>query len=425
MQHVNDHMDDLFRSAGEHYPLQIGKPDWDKVHHALQKAEEQEKQPPAKSTRLLWLLLLLPLAFICTHYLGPSEMPVSPIPSSSSGGGGALTTDPTVAARPLKTRSSSNERQQRQGAIQLAEKPAAKAVSPAKTALQRIKQSGPSTQLTATSDILPVHGKQEKHLPNKTAQPARHLPEALQLNGLEDYKASHLLALQPAVILDSISRALMLDPLLKRLVPPPSKTTQFQSKGVYAGFLASIDLTSVHMQKTRRPGWQLGVLLGYKFSNKWSIETGLSADRKYYYTEGSYFKKSRTYLPPNSRITEVTGTCTMLEIPLSVRYDLATKPNASWFATGGITSYIMKKEDYDFVYYYGNSGTYATHSKTYRNASTNLFSVLQFSGGYSHKVGMSTSIRIEPYLKLPVTGLGYGKLRFTSMGLTAGMVRKL
>ena len=50
---------------------------------------------------------------------------------------------------------------------------------------------------------------------------------------------------------------------------------------------------------------------------------------------------------------------------------------------------------------------------------------MQFSAGYSRKIGKSTDLRLEPYVKLPLSGLGYGELRFWSTGMHVGVTRKL
>ena len=39
MEYLNDEMDDLFRKAGEHYPLKTSDSDWDAVLGRLQPAE--------------------------------------------------------------------------------------------------------------------------------------------------------------------------------------------------------------------------------------------------------------------------------------------------------------------------------------------------------------------------------------------------
>src|SRR6476620_10411424 len=67
MQYVNDDMDDLFRRAAENYPLDTKSADWDKIAAELNLKPDKTNNGNTKDRRFLWLLLLLPLSFICNH----------------------------------------------------------------------------------------------------------------------------------------------------------------------------------------------------------------------------------------------------------------------------------------------------------------------------------------------------------------------
>src|SRR6266849_2789520 len=70
MEHVNNDMDELFRKAGELYPLKTSESDWDGVLGKLRDEISGEKGIPyaipvrGNSNRRRWLLLLLIPAFI-------------------------------------------------------------------------------------------------------------------------------------------------------------------------------------------------------------------------------------------------------------------------------------------------------------------------------------------------------------------------
>jgi hypothetical protein len=84
----------------------------------------------------------------------------------------------------------------------------------------------------------------------------------------------------------------------------------------------------------------------------------------------------------------------------------------------------MKKESYIYDYYYGSSSSYRRHELDTANATKNLFSNLSLSMGYSHRLGNFADIRIEPYLKVPVSKMGIGNLPLFSTGLQIGITRK-
>ncbi|HVG15055.1 MAG TPA: hypothetical protein VM935_08845, partial [Chitinophagaceae bacterium] len=67
MQFVNNDMDELFRKAAEDYPLHTKGNDWDKVLEKMEKDESSTGRRKQKG-HAKWLLLLLPLFFICNRF---------------------------------------------------------------------------------------------------------------------------------------------------------------------------------------------------------------------------------------------------------------------------------------------------------------------------------------------------------------------
>ncbi|HZE83534.1 MAG TPA: hypothetical protein VE035_04455, partial [Puia sp.] len=118
----------------------------------------------------------------------------------------------------------------------------------------------------------------------------------------------------------------------------------------------------------------------------------------------------------------VDGSCNMIEIPLNARYNLNTSEKRRWFATGGLTSYLMYREAYSYELEY--SGTTWPKSVTYHNPSQSWFSQIGLSIGYEEKLGKIGSLRLEPYLRIPLAGIGTGSLPITSAGLNIGLTHK-
>jgi len=192
-------------------------------------------------------------------------------------------------------------------------------------------------------------------------------------------------------------------------------------KGIYAVVLGGPDWSTVKMQSTEQAGYSLGILVGYRFNNRLSIETGLLWDKKNYYSDGQYFDKSKiNSIHPIDKILSVDGYCNMFEIPLNLSYYFANRNNHGFFVTTGLSSYLMKKEYYSYEAsgYYGSPWT---NDSTYFNSSKNLFSILQISGGYEFSIGKNTNIRIEPYVKIPLGGIGIGNMPISSMGIYFGI----
>lgn len=193
-------------------------------------------------------------------------------------------------------------------------------------------------------------------------------------------------------------------------------------KGFYAGIMMGADLSSVQFQSAK-PGATMGFILGYAFDQKWSIESGLLWDTKRVYDDGKYFNPPG-YTPTNGiTITAVNGKSRLHEWPVNVKYSIKSKDH-SFFATTGISSYFMKLENYDYEYTQNNQPG-GHNYLSYKKETKDWFGVVNFSLGYSHKLGANGHIRIEPYLKLPITNIGTANMPVMSTGLNIGITKPL
>lgn len=201
------------------------------------------------------------------------------------------------------------------------------------------------------------------------------------------------------------------------------KAGKVKSNYFYAGLAASVDLTFIKFQKTTTPGFNAGFVTGYRFNKKWQVETGLIIDKKNYYTHGDYFDKSQVPYLNYVDLKSVTGYCNMLEIPLNARFNFGEKKNHSWFASAGISSYLMKKEYYDYGYVY--NGSYNHRDYTYETTEKDWLSVMNISGGYELRTGSKSYLRFEPYYKIPLKGIGKGSLPLSSAGINVALTRSI
>ena len=198
----------------------------------------------------------------------------------------------------------------------------------------------------------------------------------------------------------------------KKPQTPSSRRSTF-----YATLLAGADFSNVKFSSAGRTGFNAGLQVGYYITDRLSINTGLVYNAKNYKARGKDFtpKGAMVYYD----IYRIEGGCNMLDIPLNVRYDLGIKTRSRYFISAGVSSYLMNKEDYEYYYYYnGNAGS--------RNWSTNensnyLFSILNFSGGVEQQLGSHLHFMAEPYLKIPVKGIGTGNIQLNSFGINLGL----
>jgi hypothetical protein len=198
------------------------------------------------------------------------------------------------------------------------------------------------------------------------------------------------------------------------LAKKKTNTSSKQSKGFYVGLIAGPDVSTVKFQSVNNLGFSLGALIGYRFNNLLSVETGLIWDKKYYYSNGEYYKKDGVALPPT---TTLDGSCSMFEIPVAIRFDFATKKNHGFFAKTGLSSYLMTSENYTFN---SSLNPYPYHVKN-DSLRNNIFSILQISGGYERVISDKTKVRVEPYVKIPLQGIGKGDMPIASFGIYIGI----
>ena len=214
--------------------------------------------------------------------------------------------------------------------------------------------------------------------------------------------------------------------LSPQLEPVASKvklnTTNNNTKGFYAGILCGVDISSIHFQSAKSGG-TMGFIIGYAFNEKWSIESGLLWDTKRVYDDGTYFNPPG-YTPTNGvTITSVNGKSRLYELPVNMKYTIISGKH-NLFAITGISSYLMRSENYDYEYTQNNQPG-GHNYLSYTNQTKNWFSVANFSIGYTHKLGAMGSIRLEPYLKLPLTNLGTANMPIMSTGLNIGFTKPL
>jgi hypothetical protein len=76
----------------------------------------------------------------------------------------------------------------------------------------------------------------------------------------------------------------------------------------------------------------------------------------------------------------------------------------------------MKKEKYVYNYETSAGNTYTYPYET-RNENKHYFSVLNLSAGYTRDISNTVSLTAEPYVDVPLVGIGVGKVHLTSAGV--------
>jgi len=163
---------------------------------------------------------------------------------------------------------------------------------------------------------------------------------------------------------------------------------------------------------------RIGIGLGYQFNDRLSVQTGFySSSKKYNAQGGDYKTKPGTYWN-NVNIKDIEANCKVYEIPVSIIYNFKTGKKLNLFASAGISSYIMKKENYHL--YYERYGNYY-HAETFYKGNKNLFSVLRLSAGVEKRLNKSFTITASPGIAIPLAGVGDGEVKLYSTDISIGI----
>ncbi|KAA0990832.1 porin family protein [Dyadobacter aurulentus] len=195
--------------------------------------------------------------------------------------------------------------------------------------------------------------------------------------------------------------------------PLPQKEEVQQAKwAVRFGY--SPDLSTVGLKNFTKPGAAVALLAELSVSPRLFVQTGAVWSRKDYFAEaGSYILNPKWgyYTKPES----VDGICKVLEIPLNLRYDIISGQKSRFFIGSGASSYYMLNEKYK--YNYKNPDDPHIKYPSWKGSTGWYFlSHLNASVGYEYRLSNKLSLMGEPYARIPLKRVGYGKVNLVTMG---------
>ncbi|MDQ3291529.1 MAG: hypothetical protein M3Q05_09595 [Bacteroidota bacterium] len=218
-----------------------------------------------------------------------------------------------------------------------------------------------------------------------------------------------VLAQTPKVVLDSTQLKAVADSALK------NSHTRFINKLAVALVLGP-DFSTVGFVKPEKASTNVGIGLSYQISKRWALGTGLVRARKFYGAKPEDYHPGANYWPAGAHLPDdINAVCKVLDIPLNVRYSFLALPTHVAYVQTGLSSYIMLHEDYR--YDYKKYGTPYSKHWIVTNQNRHFFQVLNLSVGYSRQLSPGISLGAEPFVKIPLAGIGAGKVNLTSMGV--------
>ena len=178
-------------------------------------------------------------------------------------------------------------------------------------------------------------------------------------------------------------------------------------------FSAGPDLSYVTLNNAGKTTLTYGAGISYGFAKRFTARAGFYVSKKIYEaTPDQYHSPGGNY----PYLTDVDANCKVYEIPVSLSYSFGQRKKHNWFGSAGISSFLMKTEDYEYNYKTPAGQNYSYY-RSVSNENKHYFSVLTLSGGYQYQFNKRLSLMAEPYLKLPLGGVGLGKIKLNSVGV--------
>jgi len=177
--------------------------------------------------------------------------------------------------------------------------------------------------------------------------------------------------------------------------------------------LAAPDLTSVQKSGQSSLSGGFGIEATVILTQKLSVTTGASYAKKIYDSDFSLYKPNTNYVF-SIKPSNIHANCDVLDIPINLNYKVFDNRRNSISVSTGLSSYLMLKEKYSFSY----NGTYqGPQNFEVKNANQHYLGIANVGIEFQHKINHNLSISAKPFMKIPLTDIGYGNSRLSSTGV--------
>jgi len=157
----------------------------------------------------------------------------------------------------------------------------------------------------------------------------------------------------------------------------------------------------------------LGIKTSYLLSNKLAVSLGANYRADTYTAGHTDYNAGEEFFEAGLVPMFTTADNDMLEISTGLFFTPSGAHNDGFLFSGQLISNIMLKENYNYNF------EDATHNfeSSWIGSNNTLFSNLELGVGYRRKLKNGHSADLSPYIKIPVNGIGHGKLKLSSFGL--------
>ena len=196
--------------------------------------------------------------------------------------------------------------------------------------------------------------------------------------------------------------------------PDASRPAASTQHGWTLSIMAAPDLSGTRPLNGKLSG-NIGLMATYRLTSRLGVSAGVLYARKLYQTDFANYRPSDGWSNPQRTPRFVDADCQVLDIPVNLHFDIAHRRRAAWFVSAGVSSYLMLRETYDYTYpphEYGYPKQFTLH-----NQNRHILGIGNVAVGYRRQIGAATSITVQPFIKVPLTGIGNGNLKLYSSGI--------
>ncbi len=178
------------------------------------------------------------------------------------------------------------------------------------------------------------------------------------------------------------------------------------------------DLSSVGLKDFTKPGAAVSLLAEYQIMRRLYLQSGVIWSNKIYNAAAGDYKitKRPHYYGPDSKSAE--GICKVFELPVNLRYDIFQGKTSRWSASAGVSSYHMNAETYIYRFENEQDPKITEYDRGWQGSTGWWWlSHLSASAGYEYRISKQLSLMAEPYVRIPIKGVGYGKVKLVTTGV--------
>lgn len=183
------------------------------------------------------------------------------------------------------------------------------------------------------------------------------------------------------------------------------------------GVLLGGESSGTYRNSFSSPNLKFGAQVEYRFMNRYSASIGANFVRKKYGADGDDYNPDPTTgswaygIAPS----DVDAVCDILEIPVTIGFFQKANNRNGFYSKLGLSTFFMLEEYYGYTYDTVLPGQIKDWAVS--NANRHWFAIGEVFLGYQHMLSPKTSLQLEPFLQLPLGGVGNGRVKLWSAGV--------